>query len=60
MQTDKKNTSMLENRSSTSHSKAPKTQQVAGYKHKRKNSGLFDGTKRVLTLASTIILLTHL
>ena len=37
-----------------SYSKAPKTQQVAGYKYTRKISGLFDGIKR----ASAIILLT--
>ena len=37
----------------SSRRKARKTQQVAGYKHKRKTSGLF--TKRTLTLVSAIM-----
>ena len=40
------------------HSKAPKTQQVTGRKHIKKTSGLFYGTKRALTLAPEIILIT--
>ena len=39
-----------------SRSETLETQQVPGYKHKRKTGGLFNGTKRAFTLASTIAL----
>ena len=42
-----------------SRCKAPKTPQVAGYKHTKKTNRLFHGTNRALTLTSAIILLTQ-
>ena len=41
-----------------SRRKEAKTQQVADWKHMRKIIGLFYGTKKMLTLATAIILLT--
>ena len=38
-----------------SHSKAPKTKQIAGYKHKTRPMDFFDDTKRAFILAPAIV-----